>query len=101
VFLLGLVAVFGQSKVPFDRQLVKQTHFQDELLERNLQLSQYGRSGSAAIAAMSCWRNGSRSPSKHVSTIAAQSPKYARLPRSLEDELAVASRRSGYTVDVE
>jgi hypothetical protein len=28
-------------------------------------------------------------------------PECPRLPRSLEDELAVASRRSGYTVDVE
>ena len=66
-----------------------------------VQLSQYGRSGSAAIAAMSYWRNGSRSPLKHVSTIAAHRPNTRDCHGASEDELAVPSRRGGGTVNVQ
>jgi hypothetical protein len=91
----------GQSKVHFDRQLVKQTHFQDELLERNrpavpVRAIRLGRDCCDELLA----KRFAVTSEARLDDCGTK-PEYPRLPRSLEDELAVASRRSSDTVGVE
>jgi hypothetical protein len=95
------VAVLGRPDVPFDRELVEQSLLQHELLQGNrpaVPVRTIGLGRYRGDVLLAKW---------FAVTVEARlvdcgaKPEHTRLPRCFETELAVASRRSGDTVDVE
>jgi hypothetical protein len=101
VFNRNLGADLGQPEVRFDGELVEQAGFQQELLERDgpavpVRAIRLGRDCGDELLAK-------RFPVTVEAGLdnCGRQPEYPRLPGRLENEFAVAPRRSSNAVDVE